>query len=213
MITKKLFIFDLDGTLADVYSAIEKSLNFTLKKLGYSKVDFEEVKRNVGRGDKLFIKGFFSRKDANKALSIYRAHHLKSIARYSKLLPYAKTTLSKLKRKEKCVALASNRPQIFTDKIIKKLKIDKYLDEVLCADTINSLKPQPKIINMLIKDFDVKKSDAVYIGDMTIDMETARRAGVEAVYIRGGSSTFSEVKKYKNKKVISSLKEIFDLYG
>ena len=82
MIKKKLFVFDLDGTLADVYRAIEKSLNFTRKKFGYPKVDFKEIKRKVGRGDKLFIESFFSKKDAPKALGIYRKHHLKSVLKY-----------------------------------------------------------------------------------------------------------------------------------
>jgi len=36
--SKKIFIFDLDGTLVDAYRAIEDSLNYTRKKLGYPKV-------------------------------------------------------------------------------------------------------------------------------------------------------------------------------
>jgi phosphoglycolate phosphatase-like HAD superfamily hydrolase len=48
---------------------------------------------------------------------------------------------------------------------------------------------------------------------MDIDLETAKRASIDAVYVKGGSSTLKEIKKYKNKKIISDLREIIKLYG
>jgi phosphoglycolate phosphatase-like HAD superfamily hydrolase len=40
----KAVIFDLDGTLIDAYQAIEKSLNFTLRSLGYKKVSYDQAR-------------------------------------------------------------------------------------------------------------------------------------------------------------------------
>jgi len=205
---KKLFIFDLDGTLVDAYTAIERSMNFTLRKLGLPSVAYKEVKRRVGRGDKLFMRSFFPAKDMEKALKIYRPHHAKALLRYTKLRPYAKKLLYTLKREKKFLAIASNRPFYFTNIILKKLGIKKYFNIVLCADQINSLKPNPKILYAIIKKLSVSKKEAVYTGDMDIDMETAKRGNIDAIFITGGSSALNSVKKYKNKKVISSLKEI-----
>lgn len=210
---KKLFIFDLDGTLADAYQAIEKSLNFTRKKLGCSKVRYVEVKRKVGHGDRHFIATFFPNKDVDIALAIYRKHHKQSLKVYSKALPYAKKILDILQRNNKIVAIASNRPRYFTDIIIKALGFKKYLNYIICADEINSLKPKPKILNLIIKKAKVAKTEAVYIGDMAIDMETAHRAKIDAIFVKGGSSSIAEVTKYKNKKVIFSLREITKLYN
>jgi HAD superfamily hydrolase (TIGR01549 family) len=207
--SKKLFIFDLDGTLVDAYKAIQVSLNYTLKKLGYlSSISYREVKRKIGKGDEIFIKTFFPLKDFKKALKIYQTHHKESILRYVKLLPYAKWLLYFLKRKKKIVAIASNRPKSFTNLILKKLDIKKYIDLVICADEINALKPNPKILNIILKKFKLKNKEAVYIGDMDIDLETAKRAKLEAIYVKGGSTEEKEVKKYKNIKILSSLKEI-----
>lgn len=205
---KKLFIFDLDGTLVDAYEAIEKSVNFALKKFNLPGTTYNEVKRKVGRGDRLFMKEFFQKGDIDKVLKIYRAHHAKALLRYTKLRPYAKRLLYALKRKKKLLAIASNRPYYFTDIILKKLGIRKYFDAVLCADNINSLKPDPKILYAVIKKLGVKKEDAVYVGDMDIDVETAKRARMDAIFITGGSSPLSSVKKYKNKKTARSLKDI-----
>ena len=211
MNTKKLYIFDLDGTLADAYTAIEKSMNFTLKKLGLGPVTYKEVKRKVGRGDRLFMKSFFPEKDMENALKIYRAHHAKALLKYTKLRPYAKRLLYTLKKRKKFLAIASNRPNYFTNIMVEKLGIKKYIDIVLCADQIGKLKPNPKILYIIMKRLRVKKEDTVYIGDMDIDMETARRGNVDAIFITGGSSALGAVRKYKNKRVIHSLREILKL--
>jgi len=118
--------------------------------------------------------------------------------------------LNFLKKNKKIIAVASNRPKAFTILILKKLSTRKYFDMVLCADEINSHKPSPKILNNILKRFSLSKKDAVYIGDMDIDLETARRAKIDAVFVKGGSSKLSDVKKYKEKIVINSLKELYE---
>lgn len=208
MVQKKLFIFDLDGTLVDAYTAIWKSVNFTLKKLSYPPVSYQKAKRNVGKGDKRFMEAFFPKKDVEKALVIYRSHHERSLKGYSHLMPYAKRLLAILRKNGKRIAIASNRPRYFTNIIISTLGLNNYVDYILCADEIKSLKPKPKILNMIAKRFNVDKKDTVFIGDMDIDLETARRAGIDAIFIKGGSSNLKEIKKYKNKRIVSSLKEI-----
>jgi phosphoglycolate phosphatase len=213
MIRKKLFIFDLDGTLADAYRAIEKSLNFTLKKLGLPQVSYNEAKQKVGRGDKVFMETFFAQKDIVAALKIYRGHHRHVLAKYSKLRPFAKELLLELKKQGKITAVASNRPSYFTNLILKVLGIKKYFKFVLCADEIKSAKPNPRILNTIIKRSGVGKKDTVFIGDMDIDLETAARAKVDVVFVKGGSSCVSAIKKYRDKQVISSLKQILEIYN
>lgn len=212
MVRKKLFIFDLDGTLVDAYKAIQDSLNFTRAQFDCPPVSYREVKRKVGRGDKVFIHTFFPRDNIQKALSIYRRHHKKSLLKFSRALPWAKRLLYSLKRRKKLIAVASNRPQLYTNIIVKRLDMLKHIDYVLCADKARSHKPDPRILYTVLKKFNVSKEESVFIGDMDVDMETARRARIDAVFTKGGSSTLQEIKKYKNKKVISSLREILDLY-
>lgn len=212
MIKKRLYIFDLDGTLADAYRAIEKSLNFTLDKLRLTKVTYKEAKSKVGKGDRIFMETFFPAQSLEKALKIYRAHHKVALKSYSRLRPHAKELLRRLKRKRKITAIASNRPSYFTNLILKSLGIKRYFDAVLCADEIKSNKPNPKILNILMKKFKVAKKETVFIGDMDIDLETAKRANVDSIFVKGGSSQPKVAGKYKNAKVISSLKQIVALY-
>ena len=212
MSKKKLFIFAADGTLVNAYTAIAKSLNFTRRAFDYPPVSLREVKRKVGRGDKLFVQSFFPPSIVRRALKLYRVHHRKSVIKYSKLMPYAKYLLRSLKRRKKILAIASNRPKRFTRLVLDKVGIRRYFDVILCADEVGKLKPHPKILHTVVKNTGVARDEAVYLGDMDIDLETAHRAKIDSVFVRGGSSTLGDVKNYHKKKVVRSLREVLGLY-
>jgi len=210
---KKVYIFDLDGTLVDAYYAIYRSLNFTLTKLGYKEVSYFRVKKAVGRGDELFIKSFFPLEVFKKALSLYRKHHKKTLLNYVKLKPYAKNVLYLLKRKKKLIAIASNRPTFFSKIILRKLFLNKYIHYLLCADRLSKLKPHPEILFKIMEKLKVSKEEVVFVGDMDIDMETAKRAGVDSIFLKGGSSSLKEVKnKFNGVKIANSLKDVLEAY-
>ncbi|MCF7908511.1 MAG: HAD family hydrolase [Candidatus Omnitrophica bacterium] len=213
MIKKSLFIFDVDGTLVDSYCAIARSLNLTRGEFGLSSVSITKIKRSVGGGDEIFINKFFSKNKAQKALRIFRKHHKTDLVKFAQLMPDTKRVLSQLRKNKKQLAVASNRPYRFTRILLDQLKIAKYFDGVWCADQVKALKPNPKILNTVLEKFSRKAKEAVYIGDMDIDLETAKRAKIDAVFVRGGSSTLSQVKGYRKKKVISGLKKILELYN
>ncbi len=201
----KVIIFDLDGTLIDAYQAISRSLNFTLDKCGLPKQSDLKIRRAVGWGDRELIKAFVADKEVGKALRIYRRHHKISLSKYARLIPGALEVLDFLDKKGYKLAVATNRPMIFTNIVLRHLKIKKYFDYVLCADRALRAKPCPDMLNKVLKKFSIEKKQAFYVGDMAIDALFARKAGVRAVIARGGSSTLKEIKKEKPFKIIKSL--------
>ena len=110
-------------------------------------------------------------------------------------MPAAQELLRCLKKEGKKLAIASNRPARFTKIILKSLDASKFFDKVLCADQLRFGKPNPLILHKLIKVFGVSKQDVLYVGDMVIDVQTGKRAGVATAAVSTGSSTPSELKK------------------
>lgn len=207
----KLIIFDLDGTLVDAYAAIIKSFNYTMEKLNYPRQSATTIRRAVGWGDENLLRPFVKEKDLLKALSIYRRHHKHTLIRESRFFPYAHKVLTYLKHKGYRLAVASNRPTRFSWILIRRLKLDRYFEYVLCADRLEHIKPHPEILNKIIQRSHVLPKQALYIGDMTIDAQAGRRAQVRTIIVTTGSSTEAQVRKEKPYRIIQRIGELLDI--
>ncbi len=208
----ELIIFDLDGTLVDAYDAIIKSFNYAMQGLGYPPQDDPVIRRAVGWGDENLLRPFINSKDFKKALLLYRRHHKKAILKYSHLFPKVKTVLQRLKRRGYKLAIASNRPTRFSRMLIRHLGLDEYFGFVLCKDALRYGKPHPQILNKIMQRFSLKPKQTVYVGDMHIDAQAGRRAGVLTLIVISGSSTRSEIRREKPYRIINNIAEILKLF-
>ena len=204
----QLVIFDLDGTLVDAYPAIVESFNHTMTRMRLPLKDPLTIKRAVGWGDTNLLKPFVGEKNIKKALRFYRRHHQYSLGRKTRFLPRAKGLLSFLKKKGYRLALASNRPARFTRIILKHLAMNKYFDYVLCGDQLKKAKPHPDIILKILKKLSVSSREAVFVGDMTVDVISGKKAKVKTIAVLTGSSSKKEIQALKPFRMTRDLKEV-----
>lgn len=208
---KKFFIFDLDGTIINAYPAIISSFNFTMRKIGLKPQNPAVIKRHVGWGDIKLLEFFVPEGALKKAIVIYRKHHAVSLGREARLMPYARRVLSFLDKKNIKMAVATNRPTRFTRLVLKHLKIKRFFIKVLCADRLKQAKPNPLVLNMLVKGAGIPKRETIYVGDMVLDIQTAQRAGVDVLIVATGSSRAAELRKEKPSYLVKDLKEMLGL--
>lgn len=204
----KLIIFDIDGTLVDAYEAIRESLNFTLRKMGYPEAGAVVVRRAVGHGDRNFMERFVAKEDVARSLELYRPHHEKALLEYSRVIPGARKLLRDLKKRGYKLAIASNRPPKFSKILLKHLGLLEYFDAVACAKDKTEIKPKPFLIPKILKKLRVGKDEALYVGDMTVDVHAGKNAGVRVIAVLGGSSSMTELKKTMPFKVIPGLADL-----
>ncbi|MDD5477424.1 MAG: HAD family hydrolase [Candidatus Omnitrophica bacterium] len=204
----KLIIFDLDGTLVDAYAAINSSFNYVLARLGLKPQRADTIRRSVGWGDLNLLKPYVPERDLKRALGLYRKHHKHSLLKQAHLYPYAGSLLRQLKAEGYKLAVASNRPTEFSLILLRHLRLIDLFDYVLCADKLKYGKPNPEILNKIIKRFPFKKSQVLYVGDMAIDAQAGRRAKVKTIIVTGGSSSNLEIKREKPFRVIPSIGKV-----
>jgi phosphoglycolate phosphatase-like HAD superfamily hydrolase len=64
------------------------------------------------------------------------------------------------------------------------------------------------MVEMALRDMSLTKDEVVYVGDMMIDIETCRRAGIRIFAVSGGSCTREELERASPDMLFSSLQEI-----
>jgi len=206
--TVNLVIFDLDGTLADAFGAIADSINFMLRRMGRPVQSPRTIKRAVGWGVDTLVRNFIEPERAAEALAIFRSHHDKRLRQKIRLLPGAKSILPYLKKKGCRLGIASNRPSQFCHIILKELGVDHYFDFVICGDKVRHPKPSPDMVRKILKAAKVPPAETIYVGDMSVDVQCGRAAGVFTVGIPTGTCTRKEILAARPDVMIERLMEL-----
>ena len=174
-----LILFDLDGTLADTHIDIANSVNFMLQKSGFKTKSIKEIMYCVGWGMEPLLKGVLGEENTEifaQAQFIYEKHYGEHLFDNVKLYPYVKEILAYFANKKKIVI--SNKPDGFCLKLLKKLSIFSYFEEIIGGDNAKYRKPSPWTINNVLKRLGICKNKAIMVGDMPIDIEAGKRAGI-----------------------------------
>jgi phosphoglycolate phosphatase len=104
------------------------------------------------------------------------------------LLPGVAETLPALRRRGYSLAVATNKPSYFARRILDALAVGGHLEAVLGPDLVAHPKPHPEMIHRALAAMGLTPRQAVYVGDMEIDVETARAAGLPVIVMPTGSS-------------------------
>jgi 2-phosphoglycolate phosphatase len=200
--------FDFDGTLADSYEAIAASVNYIRALRGHDPLPTETVKRHVGRGPQYLLTMTVPGTDLEVDLARYRAHHPTIMADKTWLLPGAADLLRALHGGGKKVALCSNKPRLFSRDLLVHFKVAECFDVVLGPEDVPRPKPAPDVIRAALERLDMAAADVLYIGDMVVDIETARAAGVAVWIVPTGSDTLETLTAGKPDRILTSLSEM-----
>src|SRR5262249_20155765 len=129
--TVRAVIFDFDGTLADSYAAITASVNHV--RAAYQLPPLEEavVRRSVGPGPEALMRDTVPGADVDAAVRLYRAHHPSVMLSGTHLLPGVVQTLKALRQAGLALAVCSNKPRPFTQRLLEYLQLASFFQVVI----------------------------------------------------------------------------------
>ncbi len=182
-------LFDFDGTLADSFAAITASTNHVRRSFGLGEVTEAVVSEYVGLGLPNLMEDMLPGFDTAEAVRRYREHHVTVIDTLTKLMPGVAETLPALQRRGVKMAVCSNKMVSFTRHLVGVLGVAGYFDAVLGPDDVGGrAKPDPAMLLEGLSRLGVTAADAVYVGDMAVDVHTAKAAGIEVWLVPGGAT-------------------------
>jgi 2-phosphoglycolate phosphatase len=201
-------LFDFDGTLADSYAAIAASVNHVRKQRRMTELSIDEVKRYVGRGADYLLTHTVPGGNLADDFACYRAHHPGVMLTMTHFLPGAAQLLAGLHRAGKRIGLCSNKPRLFSQKLLEHLEAAAYFEVVLGPEDVTHPKPAPDMILRAIERLSIPAAQVLYVGDMVVDIQTARAAGVHIWAVATGSEDRRALKDARPDRLLADLREM-----
>lgn len=185
-----LLIFDLDGTLIDSKLDLAYAVNATRAHMGMGPLNIDLASSYVGNGAPVLIRRALGA-DATEAavqegleffLEYYREHKLD----YTVLYPGVQESLDRLREARKRLAILTNKPVGVSRSIVKGLGLSAHFFQIYGGNSFDFKKPHPIGVQELMAEAGIGPAATVMVGDSSVDVETARNAGVQACGVRYG---------------------------
>jgi 2-phosphoglycolate phosphatase len=204
----RAMLFDFDGTLADSFGAIAASTNHVRRHYGLPELREDEVRSSVGFGLRHLMESLVPAAPPDDAVAVYRAHHPSVMASGTRLFPGIFDALAALHRDGVKLAVCSNKHVQFTKLLVREKGLAEFFAAVLGPEDVAAPKPDPAMLLEAMKRLGADRAETVYVGDMTIDVEVARAAGVPAWIVLGGASPRETLEAMKPDRLLNRFDEI-----
>lgn len=201
-------LFDFDGTLADSYAAIAASVNHVRGMRGLPALTVDDVKIHVGRGPEYLLTHTVPGGKLADDIACYRAHHPGVMKQMTQLLPGTAELLPALQAAGKRVGLCSNKPRFFSQEILEHLGIAGCFDLVLGPEDVPLPKPAPDMLLRALQRLDLPSDRVLYVGDMLVDIQTARAANVCVWAVATGSEARQALVDAQPDRLLNDLREM-----
>lgn len=210
----KLVIFDLDGTLVNSLEDLGNACNSALERFGYPTHPMDSFRYFVGDGVPMLIHRALPESERSEEnIARVKAVFDEIYGRNYNVCtrPYDGITelLDKLKAEGILIAVASNKPDNFTQTIVTSMFGDTF-SYVSGKKEGFEKKPDPQIALHIMEKLGVSPKDVLFAGDSSVDMQTAHNAGCDCIGCVWGFRTLQELTDNKATYIANSPIDIFN---
>ena len=212
---KNTVIFDLDGTLLNTIEDLGTASNYALEKHRLPIHSLNSYNQMVGNGIRNLIKraapgvADSEREDILKDFIWYYDRHCTD---FTKPYPGIEQLLTHLSERDITMAVCSNKYQEAVSRIIKYFFPEVKFAAVYGERRGIPRKPDPTVLNKSIEEIGAEKSETLMVGDSEVDIETARRAGIDSVGVTWGFRSPAQVAEAHPTHLVSRPQDILPLF-
>jgi phosphoglycolate phosphatase len=193
----RLIVFDLDGTLIDSRRDLTNSINAMLAEFGRQPLPEEIIATYIGDGAAMLVRRALGDPDdqplVNDALEHFLAHYREHKLDYTYVYPGVFQSLDAMRTMAdgtpRQMAVLTNKPVRPSAEICEGLGLASYMFRIYGGNSFATKKPEPEGLNTLIREAGVSPGETLMIGDSSVDILTARRAGTWVIGCKFGLSS------------------------
>lgn len=212
----KLVIFDLDGTLLNTIGDLAAGCDHMLRMRDLPTHTFEDYCSFVGNGimrlvERALPEELRTPEYVAAARRDFVAYYIDHIDLYTHPYDGIVELVEELQHKGIKLAVASNKFQAGTDKLIKKFF--PTTDFVMICGNREGvpLKPDTALVDLILDTAGVERQRCIMVGDSAVDILTAERAGIHSVGVSWGFRSLTELQEAGAEYIANSVAELRDI--
>jgi phosphoglycolate phosphatase len=212
-----LILFDLDGTLIETAPEIADAVNDTLAEFNWPSVSQQQVNDWIGHGTReLLIQAlaFVGHESADVVRSsprfqaieaVFSGHYQRRCGTRSHLYPQVRETLQALREARVKLVVMTNKESRYTQTVLDAHQLGPLFDHVISGDTLPVKKPNPAGVEDCLARFGMARARTLFVGDSSIDVATARNAGITVWALPYGYNMGEPIEACQPDRVIADL--------
>ena len=212
-----IVIFDLDGTLLNTIGDLAAAVDYVMRSRQLPEHTDAEYRQMVGGGIKRLVERALPQELAadeayvEECVAQFRRYYVDNIDRHT--IPYEGMAdlLRALRKQGVAVAVASNKFQHGTERLVAKFFGDIDFIAVEGNREGMPLKPDPKVVDNILAKAGVERSRAIMVGDSGIDIRTAAAASIASVGVAWGFRYAEELYEAGATTVVTTAAELSDI--
>ena len=209
----ELMIFDFDGTLVNSGNDLVSSVNYTLRQLNLPVLPGKTIIGFIGDGVRKLIerslgKAFPERFE--EALEIFTSYYRKHLMDTTTIYPGVKDVLNHFRDKKKIIL--TNKEYSFTVQITDAFNLTGFFEEIIGADSRPYLKPDNRLAQPIMEQYDVPPGLALVVGDGINDVLLAKNAGMISCAFLNGLGNREKLLSLQPDFVCESMTELMELF-
>lgn len=212
----KLVIFDLDGTLLNTIGDLAAGCDQMLRMRDLPTHTFEDYCSFVGNGimrlvERALPEELRTPEYVAAARRDFVSYYIDHIDLYTHPYDGIVELVEELQHKGIKLAVASNKFQAGTDKLIKKFF--PTTDFVMICGNREGvpLKPDTALVDLILDTAGVERQRCIMVGDSAVDILTAERAGIHSVGVSWGFRSLTELQEAGAEYIANSVAELRDI--
>lgn len=210
----KVIIFDWDGTLMDSIDKIVACVKAAANDCNIPAPTTEAIRFIVGlRLDKSMLQLFpdVSPKKRLALTAAYRQQYTSTNKLETPFYEGIECWLKSLKDAGYLLAVATGKGRDGLNRILDKFAVQDLFTVTYCADETAS-KPDPLMLNLILKDLGIDTSQALMVGDTSYDLEMANNANIDCLGVSYGVHSEIILNQFNPIAIVDDLPKEFSLY-
>jgi phosphoglycolate phosphatase len=149
----------------------------------------------VGDGLETLLQRAFETHDVPVSVQVaFETRYDEVCCEESKVLAEVEATLAELSQFGVAMAVCTNKPTSFSRKILEFLDLAPYFRAIVGPDLAGARKPDARHVLRTLESTGRAPAEALFVGDMPIDVQAARNSGIDVAVVPTGSSSSEQLR-------------------